>query len=271
MGDYEPESVVHHHFHTSRMAEYHIRKPDSENAQGPYDLPQLQGLLENGIITPDYLYFDESAGQWKAFAENADLKEALFPEEKRLILKKREKKSTGLNATDSESKEISVDEMLANAEGQTEETKHLTESIKWQERAASICLPGMAAIFLLSAAGAMLPELSFIAELFREKEWFRLLSHPLMILALVDLFLALCCILGATDAFPIVRFRAAVGLGYFGYVYWAFGDPHASIAVIVASAALFMATLSLNFILTLACVVSGIAGMGYILVLNIAR
>lgn len=253
------------------MAEYHIRKPDSETAEGPYEIPQLQGLLENGIITQDYLYFDESAGEWKNFSDNADLKEALFPEEKRLILKKREKKATDLNSADDEGPAVSVDAMLANAEGQTEETKHLTESLKWQERAASICLPGMAAIFLLSACGAMLPEFSFISELFSEKEWLRLLSHPLLILAVVDLFLALCCILGATDAFPIIRFRAALGLGYFGYVYWAFGDIHASIAVIVASAALFLATLSLNFLLTLACIVSGVAGMGYILVLNISR
>ncbi len=268
--DLPPNITIISTVHTVRMAEYYIRKPDSEEANGPYDIAQLQGLLENGKITPDYVYFDETAGQWRAFHDNADLKEELFPEQKRLILKKKEKQAN-LSSSDDEMEEVSVDQMLANAEGQTEETRHLHDSIKWQERAASLCLPGMAAILLLSAASALLPEFGFIVELYKDREWLRLLSHPLLILAIVDLFLALCCILGATDAFPIIRFRAAIGLGYFGYIYWALGDINASIAVIAASIALFVATLTLSFILTLVCIVAGVAGMGYILVLNIIR
>lgn len=252
------------------MAEYYIRKPDSEEATGPYDIAQLQGLLENGKITPDYVYFDEAGGAWRAFHDNADLKEALFPEQKRLILKKKEK-SVSLGSGDNEREEVSVDEMLANAEGQTAETKHLHESAKWEGRAAALCLPGMAAILLISAASALIPEFGFLAELYSEREWVRLLSHPLLILAVVDLFLALCCFLGATDAFPIIRFRAAIGMGYFGYIYWAMGDMHSCIAVIIASLALFVVTLTLKFTLTLVCVVSGIVGMGYILALGFTR
>lgn len=253
------------------MPEYHIRKPDSETAEGPYDIPSLQGLLENGIITPDYLYFDEANGEWKKFSQNADLRDALFPEQKRLILKKREKRSTDLNADDESGKSITVDEILANAEAQSEQTKHLYRWQRWQERAIALCAPGMAAILILSAVGIFLPEFSTVVSLIRDKEWLQLLTQPLLVLGFVDLFLAASCILGATEAFPLIRLRAALGLGYFGYVYWALGNSGASISVIVASAGLFVATLSVNFFITLICIATGVVGMVYILVVNIPR
>lgn len=243
------------------MREYFIREADSEEAKGPYDPGRLADLLEAGKISGDTLYFNEDNEEWLPIKDNEALFQLLFPEKKKYTLKEKSV-DNALNRDSAEGVPVRIEDMLAAAEGKTEETEHLVRSEKLRGRAAGLCLPILAVITLLSAASVLLPEFSFISEVLEEKNYASILSRPMILLGLFDLFLFICCVLAATDAFPLIRFRFMLGLGYFGYAGWSWGENHPTMAVIAGCIGAFVCTLTLNFPLMVLCGILGIGGMG---------
>jgi len=251
------------------VEEYYIRQPDSEDTRGPFNMEKLLDLVEIDQVNRETLYYDDDKEEWLAIGENKELSTRVFPEKRKLILKPKAAEDMELlNANEDEIEAISVEDMLAAAEGDTEETKHLRESAKWQDKAAAISMPVLGFIMLISAFNNVFPNFSVIMEVVNEENYLLLIEKPLLLVGVADLFLAIFLFLGVSDIFPMVRFRVMLGLGYFGYFHWGqwqTGDETSMFlmaAGIAGSLGVFVCTLTLRFSLMVIFGLMGLAGMG---------
>ena len=101
--------------------EFYIREASENEARGPFNLEQLVSLAETGQVTLDTLWYDPALEDWALIGSNDDLKAQLFPEKRKLRMKVKEvipttKKEDSLAP-------ITVEDMLAGAEGRTADTK----------------------------------------------------------------------------------------------------------------------------------------------------
>jgi hypothetical protein len=251
--------------------EYYVRPANSDTARGPYDIDKLNTLAEAGQITRETLYYDDDLESWAAIGSNKDLAKQIFPDKRKLQLKSSEKAGDSerrLSRADDEREAVSVENMLAAAEGTTEETAHLREKIAWQNRAASLAIPTLAAVCLVSALTYIYPSISIVKMLLNNDPngLSAVLQHPLLVLGVLDLIFAICLALAATEIYPLLRFRAMLGAGFFGVVYWsqyALGHPPGLILVACVLAygiGVYICTLTLNFRLMVGSVVASLAG-----------
>jgi len=251
------------------VEEYYIRQPDAEDSRGPFNMEKLSSLVEIEQVDRETLYYDDEKEEWIAFVDNKELASRVFPEKKQLILKAKSAEDMDLlNANEDEIEAISVTDMLAAAEGTTEETKHLKEAAVWQEKAAALSMPVLGFIMLISAFNNVFPNYSVIMEVVNEENYMALLQKPLLLVGFVDLFLAIFLFLSVSDIFPMVRFRAMLGLGYFGFFHWGqwqTGDENSMIlmaAGIMGSLGVFICTLTLKMTLMIIFGGLGLVGMG---------
>src|SRR4051812_3019899 len=140
-----------------RMAtqELYIRNASETEARGPYNYEQLTSLAETGGVTPETLIYDATTEQWVALNSNAELMAVAFPEKKKLILKAKEIKT--LNKSDENAKAITVDDMLAAAEGRTSDTADKKDPAIAMARAAKIGMWSAVVTLIAAAAGEILP------------------------------------------------------------------------------------------------------------------
>lgn len=243
------------------MSEYFIRYPDSEEAKGPYNLEQLQSLSEAKRVKPETLYYDEDKEVWVAFSTNEDLKESLFPEEKRLSLRSKESEDLDLlnKPEDETTEKLTIEEILAAAEGETSETKGKTVKKKWKERTASYTSLSLTITFALSAAGLIALNMADIMTLNPAI----MLANPFLILGAVDLFITICLALSVTTIYPVVRFRTAIGLGFLALYFYSFDQPILAGLISVSMFSTFINTFTTRvsiFLLTGPGAVGGMAG-----------
>ena len=71
-------------------------------------------------------------------------------------------------------------------------------------------------MLVISAAAEILPGVDVITSLSLS----RLIEQPLIILGGLDLLLALFIYLGAVEIYPLIRVRAACGVGIFGSIFF---------------------------------------------------
>lgn len=251
------------------MAEdYYIRASDEETARGPYNIDQLVTLAEAGKVNRDHLYFDKEMGAWVTVSSNDILLEKIFPAKKRLSLRRPEE-STESSEPDDPEGAVRVTDMLAAAEGYTKETEYIREAARWRERTANLTVPVIGVMLLLSAATIIYPSWTIIQDLLNDPEasYALLLGSPLVLLGLADAVMGLLILLNATELFPVVRFRAMLGSGYFATLHAAHflnGDTQAvwlAIAMLLFGVGLFICTLTLNFRMMVASAVLGFAGV----------
>jgi hypothetical protein len=74
--------------------------------------------------------------------------------------------------------------------------------------------------------------------------------------------LAILLALGMTSLYPFIRFRAALGLGLAGFIYYAQGDSLALLAVAAGSVGLYLCTIVVSLIPAIVAVAAGVGGMG---------
>lgn len=251
------------------MGEYYIQEPGSDEAKGPYDPARIADLIEAGKASEATLYYDEDREDWLPLMECEEIKNAVYPQQKPLGLRPKDVDEEALNHDDELLPALKVDEMLAAAEGNTEETRHLKKKHRQAETAAAVSLPALAVIMLMAAIQNIWPNVGTISTIQENGEWLSLIHHPLLLVGIADLFLTLCCILSVTDAFPIIRFRMMLGLGFFTYVYWSWGDIPLMIAIAVGSFAAWLCTVTLNMYAMIAGAVLGIVSMGAVAVLTV--
>jgi hypothetical protein len=237
--------------------EFYIRSETETEARGPFNLEQVMSLAEAGQVTAATLYYDATTEQWVAVGANAEVKSAVFPEKKKLGIKRDAKVATLNKESDSDAP-ISVNDMLAAAEGRTEDTKGKSDPAIAMARCAKIGMWAAVVSLVLAAVGEVLP----VADILMKFQPEQLLDHPLVILGALDVVLALLLILGVISFYPFVRFRAALGLGFIGLTYWTQGLHLPLVAVAAGSVGLYLCTIAVTYAPTAVAAGLAIAGMG---------
>lgn len=238
--------------------EIYIRNASESEARGPFNAQQVADLAEAGQVSPDTLIYEAVSEQWVALNTQPDLMAAVFPEKKKLSLKG--KAVSALNQPTKATRAITVDDMLAAAEGRTDDTRGKSDPQIAMARAARLGTWGAIAALVFSAAATILPGTDTLFAMTGEK----LLKQPLVLLGVVDLALAVLLGLGMTTLYPLVRFRAALGLGLFGLTYYASGDSNLLLASAAGFAGLYLCTIVLSLIPALVAVAAGCGGMGFL-------
>ncbi len=240
--------------------EFYIRHASETEARGPFSLDQLVSLAETGSVTVDSLYYDATAEQWVIIGDNPTVKAAIFPEKKKLSIKAKEHMpSLNKPKTDS-SAPITVDDMLAAAEGRTSETKDKISGEFAASRAAAVGMWSLVLMFVISAAGSMLPAVDVIMTMDPAK----IAAHPLAILGAIDLVFAVLLGLGMASLYPMVRFRAACGIGFFGLVFFLQGDHAPLLAAVAGGLGLYLCTIFVSMLPVLISAALGLSGLGYV-------
>ncbi len=236
--------------------EIYIRNATETEARGPFTAQQVADLAEAGQVNPETLIYDAGTEQWVALSTNAELMALVYPEKRKLSLKAKEIKT--LNKPDADAKPITVNEMLAAAEGRTDETSDKKDPEIEMARAAKVGMIGALVTLVLAAAGEILPSSAALISM----ETAKILAAPLVILGVIDLSLAVLLALGMATIYPFVRFRAALGLGLMGFTFYAQGLPMPLIQVAVGSVGLYLCTVFVRLLPAVVAAVMGLGGMG---------
>jgi hypothetical protein len=191
---------------------------------------------------------------WAAIGATDELRNALFPEKRKLRMKAREA-APQVRQSDSLAP-ITVEDMLAGAEGRTSETKDKIDPKIAQANAARIGMWSAVVCLVLAAAGEILPAADAIAAL----DLGKILEQPLVFLGAADLFMATMLGLGVVSFYPMIRFRAAVGLGLFGFLFFAQGSTLPVLTVLMASGGLYFETVFVDTLPVLVASGVGLAG-----------
>ena len=236
--------------------EFYIRTATETEAHGPFTQEQLMSLAEAGKVDPQTLYYEATTEQWISISANPELKASVFPEKRRLTIKPKDRVAT-LNAGPDTSPPLTVNEMLAAAEGRTAETKDKRDrTIAW-ERAAKIGRFACIGMLLISMASLLLPQIDLLAEM----NFGKIAMEPYIYLGLIDLLVALFLMLGVISVYPFIRFRAALGAGLIGFILWTQGQVVPLVAVVVGSAGLYLTTVFVSYSALGIAVGAGLAGL----------
>lgn len=237
--------------------EFYVRNESETEARGPFNLEQLTSLAENGQVTIDTLFYDAATEQWVAISSNDNLRNTLFPEKKKLKIRTETKTETLNTATSDSTPPITVDDMLAAAEGRTSDTKDKKDPAIAMARAAALGCWSCVLILVVAAAAELLPAIDFLTAFDVSK----LLDHPLVILGAVDVVFAVLLALGMVSMYPVVRFRAALGLGFLGFIFFTQGLSLPLLAVLAGSVGLYLCTVTVSLPLVAVTALAGLAGM----------
>jgi hypothetical protein len=236
--------------------EFYIREGSETEARGPFNTEQLISLAEAGQVTAETLYYDAGTEQWAAVGSNAEVKALIFPEKRKLTIKAKEIVSLNQPKSDSQAP-ITVDDILAAAEGKTADTKDRKDPEIAAGRAARIGSWSAIFILVIAAAGELLPASDAILTMDPNK----ILAQPLALLGAVDLLLAVLLGLGLVTLYPFIRFRAAAGFGFFGFLFYVQGLKLPLIAAAGGAAGLYLCTIIISVLPVTIAAAAGIAGM----------
>jgi hypothetical protein len=236
--------------------EIYIRNATETEARGPFNAQQVADLAEAGQVTADTLVYDASAEQWIAINTNAELMAVVFPEKKKLSLKAKEIQS--LNQSTQEKRPITVNDMLAAAEGRTEDTRGKSDPEIAMARAAKLGMFGALISLVAAAAAEILPATDALMSM----DPVKLMANPLVLLGALDLGLAILLALGMMSLYPFVRFRAALGLGLMGFMFYAQNQSQPLLLVVVGSIGLYLCTVVVHLIPAIIAFAAAVGGMG---------
>lgn len=238
------------------MQEIYLRNANETEARGPYGIEQLLSLAETGAITAETLIYDATTEQWVPLGTNRELMSQVFPEKKKLSLKAKEFKA--LNQPDEGARAITVDDMLAAAEGRTAETSDKRNPEDAMLRAARLGMWGATLALLASAAGEILPSVGALMS----ADLNQLIARPLVFLGLVDVVFAVLLVLGMASIYPLLRFRAAFGFGLVGLIFFTHGSNLPLLGLGAGSAGLYLCTVCTSVLPACIAAAAGILGMG---------
>lgn len=236
--------------------ELYIRNANETEARGPFSADQVGSLAEAGQVTAETLVYDAGTEQWVALSAKPELMALVFPEKKKLVLKAKEIKT--LNKPDENAKAITVNDMLAAAEGRTDETKDKGDPQIAMMKAAKIGMIGATVTVLLAAAAEILPS----TDVLLSGDPLKIVGSPLVVLGVLDVLLTIMLGLGMATIYPFVRFRAALGFGLAGFIFYAQGLGLPFMQVAIGSAGLYLCTVFVSIVPAVIAAAAGIGGMG---------
>lgn len=241
------------------MQEYYIRQEGDEDSRGPFTLDQLASLVEAGQVGRQTYYYDSISEKWVEIQSNHELIATLFPTKKKLAIKAKEHVSSTINLPKKEDdKPITVEEMLAAAEGETEETRGRRDLTPRRAMAARFGMRALAAMFLINAGGLLVLHMDAILAL----EFGPIATNPFVVIGFLDVMLGLLLFLEITSIYSLVRFRATLGIGFFGFLFWADSEFIPIAAVAVGSISAFLITMTVKLWSVIFLSILGLAGMG---------
>jgi hypothetical protein len=237
------------------MQEYYIRNPDSDESRGPFTVDQLMSLGETGHITLETYIYNHDTEEWELLEHSPELKAAIFPEKKRLTMKAKGEFES-LNKGELDIPPITINDLLAAAEGNTEETKHRKKEGVWREKAVGAAMYLSGLVLLISAIGLIWLQREAVFAFDLE----RMIASPLVIFAVLDLAVALLLFLQSSSVYPFIRFRSMAGAGFFLFFFWAVGHPLIGVLAALGSLGLFCLTIFVEKVPFLTS--AGIAALG---------
>lgn len=237
--------------------EFYIRGEKDTEARGPFNIDQLASLAEAGQVDGDTLYYDAAIEQWVTTGSNPELMGTLFPEKRKLRMKQKVEIKT-VNVEREGDEPIRVEEMLAAAEGKTKETAGKGDPKAAFERIAGWGRRVLMVIMALSMASMLFPHLTVIYAF----EWEKFLATPTILFGALDLFITILLLLGATAVYPLVRFRALLGLGFFGLLHYTAAETGYLVPLLAASAGMYFTTAAVNWTVLIASGALGLFGTG---------
>lgn len=241
------------------MQEFYIRKEGDEDSRGPFTLEQLSSLIEAGQVDRQTFYYDSVAEKWVEIQSNPELVATLFPSKKKLSVRQREAVTTINLKPAVDEKPITVEEMLAAAEGNTDETRGKRNRAEDIARAAHWGMRALALMFLLSAAGLLVSNMAALETM----ELGVLATTPEILFGVTDLLITVFLFLEVTSLYPLVRLRAAIGIGFFAVYFGVLPEQGLALAaVVVGSTAAFVVTLVGKLWAVILTAILGLAGMG---------
>ena len=253
------------------MAEYYIRRSDSDEVRGPFNVDKLTTLVEAGQVEKETLYYDEDKQDWIPIASNEDLRALVFAEKKRINLRSKHHDSSlapdpsdkSLTLEDSTRKEVKVDEILAAAEGNTSATWQIGAKKKANAMVLGMTPALLGTMFVLSGAVLAWRDLDNLAKAWETKDIMPLIREPLVAVGIIDFIFATLLFLWVSEIFPFLRFRAMLGMGFFSYLAWNAGDYQWMTANIVASLAILICTLSSKMQISIISMGAGVVAFGW--------
>jgi hypothetical protein len=239
--------------------EFYIRNEKDTEARGPFTVEQLTSLIDSGQVSGATLYYDAATEQWATVDSSVELKAALFPEKRKLTVRAKPTVEV-LNKEPVGAAPITVNDMLAAAEGRTSETKdHMDPSLA-MARAAAIGRWAAILSLVLAAAGELLP----VTDVIIAMDPMKIVANPLIILGALDLFLAVMLGLGVVTLYPFVRFRAALGLGFLGFIFWTHGQTVPLMALGAGCVGLYASTIFVSYLPVIIAAALGIVGFAFV-------
>jgi len=242
------------------MQEFYIRNESDTEARGPFTVEQLRSLIDSDQVTPATLYFDATTEEWKTVESDADLKGALFPEKRKLTVRAYPEREEVLNKKKPGAAPITVTDILAAAEGRTADTKGKQDPVDAMARAAGIGRWAAILALLLAAAGEMIPS----ADLIVAMDFGKIALNAVVILGALDLLLAVLLGLGTVSIYPFVRFRAALGLGFVGFLFWMQGQNFYVAVLGAACLGLYLCTALVDMLAVAIAAILGVGGFGFL-------
>ncbi len=251
------------------MREYYIRKEGDDEASGPYNLDQITSLIEAGKLDKEAYVYDIDKEEWIPIEECAELMEVLFPAKKKLTLQV-DSEEDDEEGDDSEGKKdskdddapepkqaITVSAMLAQAEGREGDDPSGKSPVEKRAQAAYLGLR-FTTLFVLGSAATMV----FLEwDLVRTANALKMVQSPYILFAIADLLLGIVLLLQVTEIFPLVRLRAAIGLGALTILFVTSGDPWLALANAVLSISVYFCTAILTTKKVLPFCITGCLGL----------
>jgi hypothetical protein len=236
--------------------EFYIRNASETEAHGPFTQEQLVSLAEAGKVDQQTLYYEAGTEQWIALGANADLKAIVFPEKRVLTIKPKDRIES-VNAAADLAPPLSVNDMLAAAEGRTAETRSKRDKTISMERAARIGRYACIAMLFLSMSGLLVPSIEEIV-MFDVQA---LLANPFVYFGVFDLGLMVFLLLGEMSLYPVVRFRCALGIGFLGILFWCQGEVVPIATMAAGAVGLYLSTIFVSYITLALASGVGLVGM----------
>ncbi|MCH8475166.1 MAG: DUF4339 domain-containing protein [Opitutales bacterium] len=220
------------------MEKYFIKDtPDSE-ARGPFTLEDLQSLGENGHITPESIAYTEEDDRWLEINKRDELMVAVFPEKKKLRIRPKDEIDT-INKESEDDKEISVNDLLAAAEGKTKGSKKAQRVMELQEKGAYWGLTFTGSLLLGLSLVLLFPQLDVLLG-FNAGDY---ITNPFIIMGLLGLGASAIILLQMPEVYPFARFFVSFAFGFLTLYLYSMGESGYILFAFLATGAIFSLTL----------------------------
>lgn len=253
------------------MREYYIRKEGDDEASGPYNLDQITSLIEADKLDKEAYVYDINTEEWIPIEECEELMTVLYPQKKKLTLqiepeepeedetkKKKSKKEPEPPELPETKRAVSVQTMLAQAEGRDGDDNSGKSPVEKRAYSAFLGLR-FTTLFILGAAATMV----FMEwDLVKTANAINMVKSPYIIFAIADLLLGIVLLLQVTEIYPLVRFRAAIGLGTLSVLFVTSGDLWLALANAVLSVSIYFCTATLSTRKVIPFCITGVLGLG---------